>query len=76
MRDGEAPSLTLDTREKLVLGIGTTLGVVLFCAVPVIGLARSGFRLRAHFDLRTPSCADWRAREDGPRGSSRSPTCC
>jgi len=54
MRDGEAPSLSLDLSEKLVLGIGTTLGVVLFCAVPVIGLARSGFRLRAHFNLRDP----------------------
>jgi len=54
MRQGAEPSLVLTTPEKLVLALGTTLGVVAFCAVPVIGLARSGTRLRPHWAPRDP----------------------
>ena len=54
LRDGRPPGLELELDEKLVLGLGTTLGVVLFCMVPVVGLARSGFRLRPRLELRHP----------------------
>jgi putative peptidoglycan lipid II flippase len=46
MRGGQPPSLELTTAEKLVLALGTTLGVVAFCAVPVVGLWRTGFHVR------------------------------
>lgn len=46
MRGGQPPSLDLTTAEKLVLAIGTTMGVVAFCAVPVIGLWVTGFHVR------------------------------
>lgn len=46
MRGGQPPSLDLSTAEKLVLALGTTLGVVAFCAVPVIGLWVTGFHVR------------------------------
>lgn len=54
MRGGQPPSLDLTLAEKLVLALGTTLGVVAFCAVPVVGLWRSGFRLWPRFRLRHP----------------------
>lgn len=54
MRGGSAPSLELTLAEKLVLGLGTTLGVVAFCFVPVVGLMRTGFSLRPRIDLRHP----------------------
>lgn len=54
MRDGQPPSLELATDEKLVLALGTTLGVVAFCAVPVIGVLRTGFRLRPVVSFRDP----------------------
>lgn len=54
MRHGAAPSLVLTLPEKLVLALGTTLGVIAFCAVPVIGLARTGTRLRPHWAPRDP----------------------
>jgi putative peptidoglycan lipid II flippase len=54
LRDGAAPSLDLSGLETLVLAGGTTLGVLAFCAVPVIGVWRLGFRLRPHFDRHHP----------------------
>lgn len=54
LRDGQPPSLELAPDEKLVLGLGTTLGVVLFCVVPVLALRRTGFSLRPRFELRHP----------------------
>lgn len=54
LRGGQPPSLDLTLAEKLLLGIGTTAGVVLFCSVPVIGLIRSGFSLRPRFEFRHP----------------------
>ena len=54
MRSGADPSLVLTTSEKLVLALGTTLGVVAFCAVPVVGLARSGTTLRPRWAPRDP----------------------
>lgn len=54
LRGGRPPGLDLELDEKLVLGLGTTLGVVLFCLVPVVGLARSGFSLRPRFEPRHP----------------------
>lgn len=54
MRHGRPPDLDLDLAQKLVLGVGTTMGVVLFCFVPVIGLVHAGFSLRVRFDFRHP----------------------
>lgn len=54
MRRGEGPSLELTGAQTTVLGLGTTLGVVAFCAVPVIAAVRSGTSLRPRFDWRNP----------------------
>jgi putative peptidoglycan lipid II flippase len=54
MRGDQPPSLDLTLAEKLVLALGTTAGVVAFCAVPVMGLWRSGFRLRPRWTPRHP----------------------
>jgi putative peptidoglycan lipid II flippase len=55
MRHGEPPSLFLTLPEKLVLALGTSLGVVAFCAVPVIGARRVGYRLRPRFNWKHPT---------------------
>ncbi|MFZ4519228.1 MAG: murein biosynthesis integral membrane protein MurJ [Microthrixaceae bacterium] len=54
LRDGAPPSLDLTMAEQLVLAVGTTLGVVAFCAVPVVGLWRTGFRLVPRWAPRDP----------------------
>jgi putative peptidoglycan lipid II flippase len=54
MRDGAAPSLDLTLAQKVVLAGGTTLGVLAFCAVPVVAVLRSGFSLRPRLDHRHP----------------------
>jgi putative peptidoglycan lipid II flippase len=64
MRAGRAPSLDLSGAEQLVLAGGTTLGVMAFCAVPVVGALRLGFSLRPRFAYR-----DRRVRELGRRGA-------
>ncbi|MEZ5238127.1 MAG: lipid II flippase MurJ [Microthrixaceae bacterium] len=46
---GADPGLDLDTGEKVLLGLGGTLGVVAFVAVPTVGVWRGGFRLRPLF---------------------------
>lgn len=52
MRDGAAPSLDLTLTEKLTLGLGTTLAVVAFTAVPVIAARRVGVALRPRWPGR------------------------
>lgn len=54
LRGGAPPSLDLTVAEQLVLALGTTLGVVAFCAVPVVGLWRTGFRLVPRWAPRDP----------------------
>lgn len=54
LRDGAAPSLDLSAAQTLVLGGGTTLGVLALSALPVAAVARSGFSLRPRFDVRHP----------------------
>lgn len=54
MRDGAEPSLDLTGAQTAVLGLGTTLGVVVFCTVPVLAAVRSGTSLRPRFDWRHP----------------------
>jgi putative peptidoglycan lipid II flippase len=54
MRNGKEPSLDLSAAELLVLGLGTTLGVVAFCALPVVAVLRSGMSLAPRFDHRHP----------------------
>ena len=55
LRDGKPPTLDLTTAEKLVLGLGTTAGVVAFCALPVVAAVRSGTSMRPRFDHRHPT---------------------
>lgn len=43
---GPDPGLDLSTTEKVLLGLGGTLGVVAFVAAPTIAVHRGGFRLR------------------------------
>ncbi len=43
---GDGGGLDLTLTEKLVLGVGATLGVVGFTGVPTVAVMRSGFRLR------------------------------
>lgn len=46
---GPGPGLDLTTTEKVLLGLGGTLGVVAFVAAPTIAVWRSGFRLVPRF---------------------------
>lgn len=46
---GSDPGLELTLLEKSLLGLGGTLGVVAFVAMPTIALLRDGFRLRISF---------------------------
>lgn len=54
LRDGKEPSLDLSTVEVLVLGGGTTVGVIAFCALPVIAAVRGGTSLRPELDRHNP----------------------
>jgi putative peptidoglycan lipid II flippase len=54
---GPGPGLDLSTGEQVLLGLGGTLGVAAFVAVPFVAVWRSGFSLRprlgqAHAGLR------------------------
>jgi putative peptidoglycan lipid II flippase len=51
---GGRPGLDLSTAEKLVLGLGTTAGVLAMTLVPVVALRRAGLRLRPRWDLSQP----------------------
>lgn len=51
LRGAAGPSLDLTTLEKVVLAGGTTLGVVAFCAVPIVAAARL-VRFRPNLDHR------------------------
>jgi putative peptidoglycan lipid II flippase len=53
-RRDRAPSLDLALDEKLVLAGGTTLGVLLFCSLPVVAALGTGFRLQRPLPLRSP----------------------
>ena len=52
--DGQAPGLDLSTAQTLVLGVGTTLGVLALSAIPVVAAARNGIRLRPRLDVGHP----------------------
>ena len=55
VRNGPSSSLLgLRGGELAVLGIGTTLGVVAFCGLPVVAVLRSDFRLRPNLDRAHP----------------------
>jgi putative peptidoglycan lipid II flippase len=51
---GAEPGLDLTLNEKLILGIGGTLGVIGFVGVPVVGVVRSGFSFRPSLRARDP----------------------
>ncbi len=53
MRNG-APSLHLPLSEKLLLALGTTAGVAVMTAVPVVALWRRGLSLRPRWAPRDP----------------------
>jgi putative peptidoglycan lipid II flippase len=55
MRRDRGPGLDLDALEIAVLAGGTTLGVVAFCALPIVGARRSGFRFRPNLDRSDPA---------------------
>ena len=56
MRAGRSPSLaTITSGETLVLGLGTTLGVVAMTVCLVPQLVRMGWRFRFRFDLSHPA---------------------
>lgn len=48
-------TLDLTSAELWILAGGTTLGVVVFCSLPVIAVRRTGFHLRPRFDHRHPA---------------------
>ncbi len=52
--DGRPPGLDLSFAQTLVLGLGTTLGVLALSAIPVLAAIRSGTALRPRLDLRHP----------------------
>lgn len=52
---GPDPGLELTTAEQVVLGLGGTLGVLAFVAIPLIDLRRRGFRLRPRLAPRDPA---------------------
>lgn len=54
-RDGAAPDLSLTPLQIAILAGGTTAGVVGFCALPLIAVQRSSFRLRPRLDRRDPA---------------------
>ncbi len=54
-RDGAPPSLHLTPLQVVVLAGGTTLGVVGFCAVPLLAARRLGHDLRPRFAHRDPA---------------------
>ncbi|MFP5321487.1 MAG: lipid II flippase MurJ, partial [Acidimicrobiia bacterium] len=55
LRRDEGPGLDLDALEIAVLAGGTTLGVVAFCALPIVGAHRGGFRFRPNLDRSDPA---------------------
>lgn len=48
------PGLDVPVSQRLVLAVGTTIGVLCMTLVPVVSAWRSGFRLRPRWDLRHP----------------------
>jgi len=55
LRRDEGPGLDLDGLEIAVLAGGTTFGVVAFCALPIVGAHRAGFRFRPNLDRSDPA---------------------
>jgi putative peptidoglycan lipid II flippase len=51
---GPDPGLALDPVEVAILGLGGTLGVAAFVAVPAVALHRRGFHLRPRWAPRDP----------------------
>lgn len=54
MRRGKEPSLDLSGAEIAVLAGGTTFAVLAFCALPIVGAWRGGFRFRPNLDRTDP----------------------
>jgi len=55
LRRDEGPGLDLDALEIAVLAGGTSFGVVAFCALPIVGARRTGFRFRPNLDRSDPA---------------------
>lgn len=54
-RGGQPPSLDLSSGDRLLLGLGTTLGVVAMTAVPVVAARRAGLHLRLRIEPGDPA---------------------
>lgn len=54
LSDGSPPGLDLSVAQILVLGLGTTLGVLALSAIPVMASIRAGTAVRPRLDLRHP----------------------
>ncbi|NLA37162.1 MAG: hypothetical protein GX868_15950 [Actinobacteria bacterium] len=54
MHDGD-PTLDVRTPEAWLIAGGTTAAVIAFCALPVVGVWRTGFSLRPRLSLRNPA---------------------
>lgn len=52
--EGTHPSLAVSTSGKVILGLGTTLGVAAMCALPAVAAGRQGLRMRPTTDWRDP----------------------
>lgn len=52
--EGPSPSLDVSTAGKVILGLGTTLGVAAMSALPAMAAAREGLRLRPTTVWREP----------------------
>jgi putative peptidoglycan lipid II flippase len=55
LRRGEEPSLDLSAGEIAVLAGGTSFAVLAFCAIPIAGAHRTGFRFRPNLDRSDPA---------------------
>jgi putative peptidoglycan lipid II flippase len=59
LRHGAAPSLDLTVAQKSVLAGGTTLGVLAFCAAPVVAAVAGGFRFHRPWALSDPRVTEF-----------------
>ena len=58
LAEGTNPSLDITTAGKVILGVGTTLGVAAMSALPATAAARNGLRLRPTMDWRDPMVSE------------------
>ena len=67
---GPDPGVDLTAGEQAILGLGGTLGVAAFVAIPAVALWRRGVRLWPRWAPRDPACAGCSACRAGPCSST------